>query len=366
MSTPKQSPVLQAMTAALKSGPARKREDEFYKPRPQDYFTYTSKGEWKPAASIQGALTAKNNAVNPQTIRLISWNIDMLIPFGDERMTAALSHLESLVASTPPDVAIVIFLQEMTASDLALITSSSWVQQRFFVTDIDNSNWLSPYYGTTTLIDARLHIVSGFRVPWISKFDRDGLFVDVALSGVNASSNAVPTDDPKVLRLCNVHLESLIADPPIRPLQLSAAAEYLHAPNVASALLAGDLNAIQLFDRTLHTDKELKDAYLELGGKEDDDNGYTWGYQVPKPMREQFGCSRMDKILFRGDVEVKAFERIGIDVRVAEDEREKVRESGEEEWVSDHYGVMGDFEMGNDWNLAAHDQDWELERSKLS
>lgn len=176
--------------------------------------------------------------------------------------------------------------------------------------------------GTTTLVDRRLKIANVFRLPLFSKYGRDGLFVDTALSG----SCSAAQDSSCLLRLCNVRLESLIANPLVRPHQLSALAAYLHAPEVACALLAGDLNAIEPFDRTLHSENELEDAYLTLGGREDSDEGYTWGYQVPAVVREKFGCSRVDKILFRGDVRANAFERIGVGVVVAEDKREGRRE----------------------------------------
>lgn len=354
---------MEALTAVLKSGPAQKLEDEFYKPRPQNHFFFTQDHKWTPAFPRQTTLGSKPG-INPKAIRLLSWNIDMLVPFGNERMTAALQHLQTLVTSTPPDIAVVIFLQEMTPSDLNLITSSSWVQTRFNITDTDRSSWLSLHYGTTTLIDTRLSVASVFRVPFLSKFDRDGLFIDIALSTSNPSS--LSGDLPKVLRLCNVHLESLIANPPVRPHQLSAAAAYLHTPEVVCALLAGDLDAIEPFDRTLHSENDLQDAYLSLGGKEDSDKGYTWGYQVPAPMREKFGCSRMDKILFCGDVRVKSFEKIGAGVKVAEEKREEVRKAGEEEWVSDHYGVMGDFEISGDLDLRMNTGSEEVLTSKLS
>lgn len=283
----------------------------------------------------------------------------MLVPFGHERMTAALQYLERLVTSTPPDTATVIFLQEMTASDLDLITSSQWIQDRFKITDKDGSSWLSPHYGTTTLVDDRLNVAKVFRVPFLSKFDRDGLFVDITLASTSQPNV------PQVLRLCNVHLESLVADPPVRPHQLIAAAAYLHDPDVACALLAGDLNAIEPFDRSLHSKNQLRDAYLALGGEEDSEEGYTWGYQVPEPMRRRFGCSRMDKILFSGEVEVKKFERIGMDVTVAEDKQEMITKAGELVWVSDHYGVLGDFETSGAWSL--HTQAGESNsRPKLS
>lgn len=355
---------MEVLTAALKSGPAQKREDEFYEPRQQNYFVFTPDGAWTLASSIQTASTVTKPPINPRIIRLISWNIDMLVPFGVERMTAALAHLQTLAISTPLDTPIVIFLQELTPSDLSLITASPWIRTRFNITDNDNSSWLSPHYGTATLIDTRLSITSVFRVPFLSKFDRDGLFVDIAISHSSESVSS-PRESSKVLRLCNVHLESLVASPPVRPAQLSAAATYLHAPEVVCALLAGDLNAIEPFDRTLHADNGLQDAYLELGGQEDREEGFTWGYQVPQAMREKFGCSRMDKILFRGDVSVRALERIGVGIKVGEDVKRRAGVREEEDWVSDHYGVMGDFDFDNGWSFRAMDEEG-MVRPKLS
>ena len=144
MSTLKQTPIMEALTATLKSGPAQRCQDEFYKPRKQAHFVYTPEGQWTSAASRKDILTAPKSAINPKAIRLISWNIDMLVPFGKERMAAALAHLESVVSSTPSDTIIVMFLQEMTPSDLDLITSSRWIQIRFNVTEKDGSPWLSP------------------------------------------------------------------------------------------------------------------------------------------------------------------------------------------------------------------------------
>lgn len=356
MTTPdsKPNPILAALTASLNAGPAQHRGDDFHSPRMQDYYS-SRNGTWQSVFATENRVTTSGTPINDKLIRLISWNIDVLVGFAEERMKAALQYLEKLVSSAPADVPVVVHLQEMGQSDLTHIRESTWIKQRFNITDIDNKHWLSPLYGTTTLIDSRLEIKSVFRVPWTSKFDRDGLFVDIALD-----------ESGKVLRLCNTHLESLVADPPVRPLQIAAAAPYLQKPEVACALLAGDLNAIQPFDRTLHFDNGLKDTYLELDGKEDSDEGYTWGQQAPQWMREKFGCSRMDKILFRGDIHPKKFERIGMGVKVAEEVRDKVVREIEGAWVTDHYGVMGDFELTDGLRLQGWTGSGEEIRSKLS
>jgi tyrosyl-DNA phosphodiesterase 2 len=283
----------------------------------------------------------------------------MLIGFAEPRMSAALHHLSTIISDTASNLPVVIFLQEMTTSDLKQITETPWIQSKFYITEPDSQTWRSSLYGTTTLVDRRLRVGNVFRVPWVSKFERDGLFVNLSLSsGLN--------EFDKVLRLCNTHLESLVADPPVRPLQLQAAAPYLHGEQVYAAILAGDLNAIQPFDRTLHSDNNFKDAYLELGGQEDSDEGYTWGYQVPQALRERFGCSRMDKILFSGKVEAKNIMRIGMGVKVEGEQGGEMRDGGEDGWVTDHYGVMGDFELTGSLNLRSGDESDDGLRSKLA
>jgi tyrosyl-DNA phosphodiesterase 2 len=360
MSSNKPNPIMQALAAAF-STKIQKREDAFYEPRQQSYYCVSSDDDWVAAGSGESPPKDESQPpVHPTKIRLISWNIDVLVPFAEERMSAALDHLYDVVSSTEPESAIIIFFQEMGVSDMEQIRDSAWVKQRFNLTDIDSRNWLSPHYGTTTLLDRRLYIDSVFRVPWYSKFDRDGLFVDIVLH-----NQAHPDGPQKTMRLCNTHLESLVADPPVRPIQMTAAKQYLHHDSVSSAILAGDLNAIQPFDRTLHEDNNLNDAYLLIGGEgagpgeEDSDNGYTWGYQVPQAMRDRFGCSRMDKIFFTGPLNPIKFQRIGMGVKAAEEHRQMMTEAGELDWVSDHYGVMCDFVLTAGGQLVEQEHEGE-------
>lgn len=117
--------------------------------------------------------------------------------------------------------------------------------------------------------------------------------------------------------------------------------EYMRDAGVDAALLAGDLNAIQPFDRSLHSDNGLRDAFLELGGGEDDADGHTWGQQAATFQRERFGTSRMDKVFFCGDVDLLSFERFGAGVLVEDpvEREELVRLGFEEPWITDHLGV---------------------------
>ncbi|KAG9773378.1 hypothetical protein KCU88_g5799, partial [Aureobasidium melanogenum] len=300
----------------------------------QPYYSFSPEtASWKETFPDQAA---SSGSVPSSKFTVLSWNIDFMLPFPDERTRAALKELESQVKSgSSPSV---VMLQEMLESDLALIQTQQWVRDNYYLTDIDSKYWESGHYGTCTLIPKNIWpIAAVFRVHYEQTvMERDGLFVDLDFGG------------NRVVRICNTHLESLIADPPKRPHQLATAAKFMHDPTVAGSVLGGDLNAIQDFDRTLHSDNNLQDAYLTLGGKEDSDDGYTWGQMAAVAERNKFGCSRMDKLYFCGQLRCEKFERVGLGVEVEEDNVKKalVEKRGlEKGYVTDHVGVKAVFSL---------------------
>ncbi|KAM0493516.1 hypothetical protein ACHAP8_009147 [Fusarium lateritium] len=310
----------------------------------QPFYVWAAKNnKWQPVPSTK----ASSGKVKVTKIAVYSWNIDFTLPHAESRMNAALKHLEELTRQhrLEKDTAVIVNLQECVLSDLNTIGEKDWIRQGFYRTDVDKSAWASGTYGTTTLIDRRLNISSCFRVHCsATKMGRDALFIDVPL----------PSKGRK-LRLCNTHLESLPLQPPLRPAQMRLIASHMHADDIADAVVTGDFNAIQPFDRTLHSDNNLKDAYLELGGEEgdgrgDDNGGYTWGQQASPGLRELHGCSRMDKVFFRGDgLQLLQFERFGNDVEPDLDEqgvREEIVSGGfERPWITDHLGVKALFRV---------------------
>ncbi|KAF4964400.1 hypothetical protein FSARC_7665 [Fusarium sarcochroum] len=297
---------------------------------------------WQPGQPPSSS--GKSNIV---TLVVYSWNIDFMLPHADARMDAALAHLEELTRQHRSDenTAVVINLQECVPSDLVNIGKKQWIRDSFFLTDVDTSTWASGAYGTTTLVDRRLEILSCFRVHYsATQMERDAMFVDVA----------VPSSSDLKLRLCNSHLESLALDPPLRPAQVRVIATHMRAQDVSGAVVTGDFNAIQPFDRSLHTDNDLEDAYLKLGGQEgdgrgDDDGGYTWGQQALPALRKQFGLSRMDKVYFCGGLELQHFEKFGADVEpdaAESDVKNELLSLGfEKAWVTDHLGVKAIFQI---------------------
>lgn len=277
--------------------------------------TETGPSQLQPHQPTQPTQSQPSPSTN-QRLALYSWNIDFMLPFPDSRMHKAVRHLESLIKQEREEgTAAIVFLQECVESDLARLAADPWIQQTFAITDTSTEHWQSGHYGTNTLIDNRLDVRDVCRVHYEkTRMQRDGLFVDISFPSQSGGH--------KTIRLCNTHLESLALEPPLRPAQIELCAKYMHASEVDFAAAAGDFNAIQDFDKQLHSDNGLKDAYLELGGSEDDaEGGHTWGQQAATSQRERFGTSRMDKVFFCGGaMTCVSFERIGGGVEV-EDKR---------------------------------------------
>lgn len=171
-----------------------------------------------------------------------------------------------------------------------------------------------------------------------TRMERDVLVTDVLLQ-------------KRTIRLCNTHLESLASEPPLRIAQMKLVASYMHADGIDAAIAAGDFNAIQPFDATLHSDNDLSDAYLEQGGNEADSTGHTWGQQAATVQRQRFGTSRMDKVFYRPAQALKllAFTPFGADVLVENaSEAEGLMNLGfDKPWVTDHLGVKAVFEVSD-------------------
>ncbi|KAI1271747.1 Endonuclease/exonuclease/phosphatase [Xylaria sp. FL0933] len=341
-------------------------------PHAQSIYSFDSDTQsWKATPSYQLTSPSPSPSPNSSTtaaitkLALFSWNIDFMLPYARARMEAGLSELERQITSLPASTASVIFLQECVPEDLETIGATPWVRRGFLRTDVDSSEWASRMYGTTTLVDKRVGVGGVFRVHYgLTRMERDGLFVDVVFPSLSQDKDKESGDGGsdgdevgekggkkggkngrKIIRFCNTHLESLAVDPPYRPPQVALAAKFMHEESVHGALLAGDLNAIQPFDRTLHSANNLRDAYLELGGREDSEEGYTWGQQAPPQLREMYGCSRMDKVFYCGGVAVERFARFGADVEVeGEEEREAILKWGgfEKAWITDHLGVFAE------------------------
>ncbi|KAK0705228.1 Endonuclease/exonuclease/phosphatase [Lasiosphaeris hirsuta] len=298
-----------------------------YQPKTQQYHVFEQDG-WE---SVQPGSCEGIAALI--SFSILSWNIDFTRPLTDVRMKVALAHLKTLYRrEAKPSI---LMLNECLDSDLELIKGEDWIRQTYAITDVSSEHW-THHYGTCILVPKFMPIKAVFRVPYKkTAMGRDALFVDIAL----------PQD--KTLRICSTHLESFVRNPPWRTSQLTTAAHFMHQAD--ASVLGGDLNAIEDFDKTLHIDNGLKDAYLENGGEEGAPEGMTWGQMAATSSREMFGLTRMDKILYCGGVEVEDFETFGMDVVLeGEDAEELMKETAlglEKAWVTDHLGVRANLRV---------------------
>ena len=324
---PKLLRIFQLIESKKKTSHPWNRQERYAQP----YYTYSAQNNtWNEGSLSQGPATTTFSGFS-----ILSWNIDFMLSFTNERMSMALKHLKTHVDST--SLPTIIMLQEMLETDLELIMSIPWITSSYNLTDLNAQHWESGHYGTVTLIPKALPIKSVFRVHYQeTAMERDGLFVDVDLG------------KGTILRICNTHLESLIADPPKRPHQLATAAQHMKDPAISASVLGGDLNAIQPFDHKLHSDNGLEDAYLVSGGQEDSDKGHTWGHMAPVKLRTQFGTSRMDKFYFVGNLKLESFQKFGLGVEVEDPSVKEmlIKEDGlDGGWVTDHLGVKAEFSI---------------------
>ncbi|CAN8098943.1 unnamed protein product [Discula destructiva] len=338
------------MSSRSESGQTRKQLEE-YTPQPQPYFTHTGSA-WKPIDSGQQQL-ASAPASPVTSLRLATWNIDFSTPCPQARMASALTYLQTLVGCTPASTAVILCLQELkqdipmpserddadlvdrairaptspAADDLGQIAAAPWVRDRFHLSDLTTSYWRCAY-NSVTLVDKRLAILQVARLPFVSVFRREALLVDIALkpaSGTSPAGNA----EASILRICNVHLDSLGDESRLRPVQWIACAKYLQDKEggVVAWILLGDCNANNTSDETIPLENGFRDANLELGGEENDPKG--------SPLR------------------LNKLEKFAVGLRVEDDaaRRALTEERPGLDFVTDHYGLMADFEIGTSWTL---------------
>jgi tyrosyl-DNA phosphodiesterase 2 len=107
---------------------------------------------------------------------------------------------------------------------------------------------------------------------------------------------AAPAAPGAVLRLLNVHLESL--DSHFRRyLQVQVLAGLLREPRSSGGIIAGDFNPILPEDHRLIDKHELLDAWVALHGSTTPD-GATWGVGVG--LKGGLKAGRLDKVVMLG------------------------------------------------------------------
>ena len=226
---------------------------------------------------------ADPHVVGKQTLSLTSWNIQTSHSKPIERSELILDHI--FKAPKFPDI---ILLQEVTPKVRQSLLSNPRVRSSFVTTDAEDDTFFKkvPFATMTLLSNKRfgspllaeedeaeaeggpkmIRLDSVFRTELPSRYNRDVLCVNIA----------APAAPGTVLRLLNVHLDSLDAQF-IRMLQMHVLTGLMREPGCSGAIIAGDLNAIYPDDYTFVDKNELADAWV---ARHEPDGGATWGVGV--------------------------------------------------------------------------------------
>ncbi|PON20200.1 hypothetical protein TGAM01_v210921 [Trichoderma gamsii] len=254
-------------------------------------------------------------------LKIASWNLFFSVPAAAARAAAAIAYLRTMFGQEPHNL--VVLFQELRQESLEAILEDKWTQQNFVLSDTeppyfdyaDNESFdekpdriPSRYF--TLMISRNLPISNCFRVPFVSKMERDALVVDFPVSKDHG-----PEASKRPLRLCTTHLESLYTEKELRFRQLVQVSALLKGDSpqeqrIYGGLVGGDMNSVDPSEHNTHRAPEvgLKDVWEDepaptppalkpfqkdiTYGKA---RGNTWGYQSDRARTRK----RLDKFLYR-------------------------------------------------------------------
>jgi tyrosyl-DNA phosphodiesterase 2 len=224
-------------------------------------------------------IAPKSQTATSKRLSLVTWNIDAFSPQPITRTKLILSQI--LNTRTPPDI---IFLQEVRSPVRTSLLNDPNIRAAFLTTDAeDDASFAHGRFATMTLLSKK-RFISGLpmqeegaeskqrnqflighvtRAILPSKYGRDGLCVDI-----------MPQQAPgMVIRLINVHLDSLWATSSYRIQQMETLGNILRERGCSGGIIAGDFNAINPEDHDLIDKNGMIDAWVSLHGTSNTDGG---------------------------------------------------------------------------------------------
>lgn len=295
------------------------------------YRFRTSKHAWKHVVTMGMHVHPVEQAADEKSepcsqLRIISWNVDFESPYKEERLAAALRHIEEDVLQCkedePPEPCCIL-LQEVNQSVMPYLLRDEWVRRWFVVTPYTKDKWPDgAHFGNVTLISRSLNLVESHILHYgYSDMSRTALCVKIKL-------NVPGTQEKRIISIVNTHLESLPQGTAYRPKQLEMCARFLRLNGVYGGVIAGDMNSITPGDAEIGKKLGLRDSWR----KGDRDAGKTWGFQGQNA--GNFPTARLDKIFYAPGMGYRVDEPkcIGAGLTIMESSDEAL-------WVSDHYGL---------------------------
>lgn len=287
------------------------------------------------AAPAVSAAAAAAAAAAGGDLTLVTWNVDAFSSLPQTRLAAILDA----VRDQQPDI---LFLQEVSRLAMEHLLQDPWIRSHWYVSDAGAAQWGSDTSGfsTVTLVSRRFGWAASagvgsagsvgsassagsgspilgalWRVDFPSLFGRYAICCEILMAGrrrdesvesVESAESAESGEGaPEVVRLVNVHLDSLQIRPSKRPRQLQIVANMLHRRGTAASssgvrahgLVAGDFNPVLPDeDGPLVAANDLVDAweYLHPGGESE--SGMTWGIDG----KQAYPPARLDKVAVVG------------------------------------------------------------------
>lgn len=274
------------------------------------------------------------------TIRVLSWNIDAKRPGETEEcLISRLLLLGTEIKCRLPDV---VGLQEVTTSALGILLSDTVIKELY------NSSKLVRYKDTrfdqVTLVRRSLRVRAVYTINLPTHQNRVALVTDIEIchkpdSALSDASGRPPHSQGRqqkvVLRLVNMHLESLHHTPCFRPNQVSTVMKYINIlPFDYAPILFGDMNPVQEeIDANITGDNQLVDAWDTCQARlsvAERSPGYTWGL-FEQPVI--FSPGRFDRFWYRKQAGLRILSTEVLD---------------QVPLISDHCGVLATFTIAQD------------------
>ena len=284
-----------------------------------------------------------------RTLRLMTWNVDAFGDNHESSMEGILSKIHKIMKDgSGPDV---VFFQEVSRKALGHLFQSTWVRERWVLSEADETSWADVPFATMTLIsrsffgalsaidegtsestftssaDAGCGFCPVWRVKYPSRFKGDALCFDILW------------DRETRIRLVNVHLDSLPIQPNQRPRRVAIAASLLRTAGVGRGIIAGDWNPVSEEDRALCEENGLVDAWERLCPGED---GFTWGLDGKG---EPFPPARLDKVAVLGlkPLDIQIIHPEILSAAISPEKEITAGTGGEGVPWSDHSGLLCSF-----------------------
>lgn len=242
------------------------------------------------------------DSLSMSSLSLVSWNIDAFSSRPAERAKRIVSHI--LARPKLPDI---VCLQEVTPSVRIFLLDNARVRDAFLVTDAEDGTCFKDVPFATMTMLSRICFDTGPDLPQDDKTERHERFMIRGVSRVRLPSKyrrealyidiILPRIPGVVLRLVNVHLDSLEDTLLYRAQQMEILGHILREPGCSGGLIAGDFNAISSGDDGLLGKNGLVDAWVSLHGVADL-AGATWGVGIER--QDGLRQGRLDKIAMTG------------------------------------------------------------------